>query len=143
MKADGRCHCGNIRFEAEIDPEAVGICHWADCQTLTGSAFRVIVQTYEDGFRLLCGDLKTYIKTGDSGRQRTQTFCPECGTPIYSGPVGDGAKVYSIRVGALRQRNELIPRLQMWHRSAQPWIGSLGGVPSMDGQPAPVVPKQT
>jgi hypothetical protein len=39
MKIDGRCHCGYITYEAEIDPEKVMICHCADCQTLSGSAF--------------------------------------------------------------------------------------------------------
>ena len=33
MKIDGGCHCGVITFEGEIDPEKVGICHCADCQT--------------------------------------------------------------------------------------------------------------
>jgi len=40
MKIDGRCHCGLITYEKEIDPEKVMICHGTDCQTLTGSAFR-------------------------------------------------------------------------------------------------------
>jgi|HubBroStandDraft_1064217.scaffolds.fasta_scaffold352152_1 hypothetical protein len=26
MKIDGRCHCGEITFEAEVDPAAAGIC---------------------------------------------------------------------------------------------------------------------
>ena len=32
MHIDGGCHCGNITYEADIDPEAVSICHCADCQ---------------------------------------------------------------------------------------------------------------
>jgi hypothetical protein len=27
MKIDGHCHCGRISFEAEVDPNAVTICH--------------------------------------------------------------------------------------------------------------------
>jgi hypothetical protein len=38
MKIDGRCHCGEITFEAEVDPDALNICHCTDCQTLSGSA---------------------------------------------------------------------------------------------------------
>ncbi len=40
MKIDGRCHCGYITYEAEIDPEKVMICHCSDCQTLSGSTDR-------------------------------------------------------------------------------------------------------
>ena len=43
MKITGACHCGAITIEGEADPEKVGICHCTDCQTGTGSAFRVSV----------------------------------------------------------------------------------------------------
>ena len=52
MKIDGRCHCGYVSYEAEIDPEKIVICHCADCQTLSGSAFRTVALTREDAFRL-------------------------------------------------------------------------------------------
>jgi len=38
MKIDGHCHCGQITFEAEVDPNSVMICHCTDCQRLSGSA---------------------------------------------------------------------------------------------------------
>lgn len=134
MRIDGRCHCGFISYEAEIDPETVMLCHCTDCQTLTGSAFRTFVLSREDGFTLRSGELKTYAKTSDSGARRLQTFCPECGSPIYSTSDGGGPKVYSIRVGTSRQRNELVPRGQIWCRSAQPWIDRLGSLPGTDTQ---------
>ena len=85
MKIDGSCHCGAIRYEAEIDPDAAGICHCTDCQMLTGSAFRVTVATGEDQFRLLSGQPKTYVKTtADSGAKRLQVFCGDCGSPLYA-----------------------------------------------------------
>ena len=43
MKVTGACHCGFITIEGEADPEKVNICHCTDCQTGTGSAFRVSV----------------------------------------------------------------------------------------------------
>ena len=46
MKIDGACHCGNITYSAEIDPENVGICHCTDCQTFRVPPFaRVFAQT--------------------------------------------------------------------------------------------------
>jgi len=135
MKIDGRCHCGYVTYEAEIDPEKVLICHCGDCQTLTGSTFRTVALTYEDAFKLLSGELKTYVKTGESGAKRQQSFCPECGTPIYSGTVGEGPKVRAIRVGTARQRDELVPKKQLWFRSAQRWVTGLDSVPKVEKQP--------
>ena len=53
MKIDGQCHCGYIRYEAEIDPEKVAICNCTDCQTLSGSAFRTVVPSNKGSFKLL------------------------------------------------------------------------------------------
>ena len=133
MKIDGGCHCGQITYEAEIDPEKVIICHCSDCQSLSGSAYRSVVFTVKDGFRLLTGELKTYIKMADSGNERTQTFCPNCGSPIYASSVGDGPKVYGLRVGSVRQRDELVPKAQYWRHSAQDWVGDLSGIKTVSG----------
>jgi hypothetical protein len=135
MKVDGGCHCGNIRYEAEVDPEAVVICHCTDCQTLSGSAFRTVVPTIEGTFRLLSGVPKLYVKTGESGNKREQTFCPECGTPIYSAPAGSGSKVVGLRVGTVRQRDLLIPRDQFWCRSSQEWLQRLPAMNRREKQP--------
>jgi hypothetical protein len=135
MNIDGNCHCGAIRYEAEVDPSTVVICHCTDCQMLSGSAFRTVVPTKAGTFRLLKGAPKVYVKTADSGNKREQTFCPDCGTPIYSGPVGDGAKVVSLRVGTIRQRHHLIPMDQYWFRSAQTWLSALSAVKTRETQP--------
>jgi len=125
MKIDGRCHCGAITYEAEIDPAKVVVCHCTDCQTLSGSAFRVSVPPEGNTFKLLSGRSKIYVKTAESGTRREQAFCPACGTPIYASAIG-GASPLSIRVGTVRQRNELFPKKQVWFRSAQHWLADLG-----------------
>lgn len=135
MKIDGGCHCGSIRFEAEVEPTHVVICHCTDCQTLTGSAFRTAVPTRPDTFRLLSGTPTLYVKTADSGRQRQQAFCPTCGTPIYSTSVGEGPKVHGLRVGTIRQRDQLVPKDQIWCRSAQPWLPSLPTMKTHEVEP--------
>jgi hypothetical protein len=135
MKIDGRCHCGYISYEAEIEPEKVVICHCTDCQTLSGSAFRTVALTRENAFRLLEGEPKIYVKTGEGGTKRVQSFCPECGTPIFSSTVGDGPKVYGVRVGTARQRDQLVPKIQLWCRSSQRWLADLGAARQMETQP--------
>lgn len=81
LKIDGACHCGNITFEAEVDPEKVLICH-----------------------------------------------CTDCGTPIYAGPVEGDSGMLGIRVGAIKQREQLTPRTQYYCVSAQHWVQDLSSV---------------
>lgn len=131
MKVDGQCHCGQIRFEAEIDPGTVRICHCTDCQALSGSAYRVNVQTSAAAFRLLSGHPTIYVKTAESGKKRAHAFCGKCGTPIYSAAPVD-TQTYGLRVGTLRQRGELRPSRQIWFRSAQPWVTELRNVQQVE-----------
>jgi hypothetical protein len=50
--------------------------------------------------------------------------------------MGDDPKVYSIRVGTIKQRDELVPRRQFWCRSAQDWLGDIGSFDKMERDPA-------
>lgn len=134
MKVDGQCHCGAITFEAEVDPERVYVCHCTDCQSISGSPFRWATNVPKGDFRLLSGSPKTYVKWAESGDENHQVFCPDCASPIYSTSNRDDWKSLNVRVGPLRQRAELQPKLQLWHRSAQDWIGALGQVESTDKQ---------
>ena len=134
MKIDGGCHCGYITYAATVDPEQIGICHCTDCQTLSGSAFRTGVLASKDGFRLLTGRPKIYVKIAQSGARRAQAFCPECGTHIYAA-AADDPQVFSIRTGTARQRNQLIRKIQIWCRSAQAWAMGISQLRRFDEQP--------
>jgi hypothetical protein len=136
MKIDGRCHCGYIAYEAEIDLANVMICHCSDCQTLSGSAFRTVAFSREATVKLLTGELKIYVKTSESGNKRPQSFCPECGTPVYSTTPGDDPKVHIIRAGTIRQRDELVPKTQLRFCSLQRWLANLDGITKLETQPA-------
>jgi len=105
MKVNGSCHCGQIAYEADVDPERVGVCNCTHCQVLTRSAFRVSVPAAAQTFRLLTGHPKIYIKTAESGNRRAHAFCPDCGTP---------------------------PARKIWCRSALPWSMDLTQVSRTD-----------
>ena len=132
MKIDGSCHCGYIRFEAEADPGKTTLCHCTDCQTSTGTAFRTNIPVPGNSFKMLSGEPTIYVKTtAESGNPRAQAFCPKCGSPIYSTTPGDGPKPsYMVRVGVLRQREQLVPKVQNWVRSARPWVTEIGAIRS-------------
>jgi hypothetical protein len=110
------------------------ICHCTDCQSFSGSAFRTIVRVTDGTFRLLSGEPTVYVKTAESGAKRAQGFCPRCGSPIYATAAGEGPKTYSVRLGTVRQRNQFVPKAQIWTRSRQPWVGDLASVRSVETQ---------
>lgn len=132
MKVTGRCHCGAIRYQAEVDPDKVTVCHCTDCQMLTGSAFRANVQAPRESF-VLSGEPRIYIKTAESGNRRAHAFCPSCGTPIYSAAISD-PPYYSLRVGCLEQRAQLKPARQIWCKSALDWAMDLRDVAGIERQ---------
>jgi hypothetical protein len=133
MKIDGCCHCGEITFEAEVDPAAVTICHCTDCQRLTGSAFRANIPAPAEHFKLLSGTPKSYVKTAESGNKRRHAFCGTCGTPVFACAV-ENPQSYSLRIGTITQRAALSPKRQVWQRSALHWVDALATLPSAEKQ---------
>jgi hypothetical protein len=133
MHITGGCHCGAIKYEADIDPATVALCHCTDCQTMSGSAFRSNVPAKREGFKLT-GTPKVYVKTAESGNKRAQAFCPECGTHVYATSV-ENQQVFGIRAGTCDQRSELRPVRQIWCQSAQPWAMNIDSVTKFPRQP--------
>ena len=134
MLVDGSCHCGQVSYRAEIDPQRVSLCNCTDCQMLTGSAFRVSVPAPSSDFHLLRGQLKTYVKTAESGAKRIHAFCVNCGTPVYARADVESPPSYSLRVGCLTQRAELPPKKRIWCKSALAWAQDISGLPAIERQ---------
>jgi hypothetical protein len=68
MHVDGACHCGEITFTAEVEPESLSLCHCTDCQAMSGTAFRANIACSVERFHLIQGEPKRYIKTAESGQ---------------------------------------------------------------------------
>jgi hypothetical protein len=133
MHIEGACHCGLVSFTAEIDPARVMACHCTDCQVLSGAPFRVAVPAPIESF-VLHGAPKRYVKVAASGARRVQVFCPECATPLFA-TAPENATQVMIRLGCVKQRAELAPKLQIWQRSALPWASQVCDLPGVPGQP--------
>lgn len=82
-KYSGSCHCGAVKFEADIDLEkGSGKCNCNYCTKTR--AWKVIVKP--DAFRLVAGEDAV---TGYSGKNPTAVryFCKTCG--VYTYELGD------------------------------------------------------
>lgn len=134
MHIDGGCHCGAVRYQADINPDRVVICHCTDCQIVSGSAFRTVVQAKAEDFNLLQGSPRIYIKTGESGNRRALAFCADCGSHVYATNAEPPHDLYGLRVGTIDQRAQLRPALQVWCQSKLDWLDNLPALASMDRQ---------
>jgi len=135
MNITGECHCGEITYEAELDPKKVFICHCTDCQSLSASAFRTIASTEGKKFRLTKGKPCEYVKVGESGNRRIQAFCSTCGSAIYATDVGENPKEYNIRAGTTHQHRELVPQFECWFKSSLPWLKENQATTKFEGNP--------
>jgi hypothetical protein len=133
-KLDGRCLCGAVTYSADAEPAFTAVCHCRTCQRQTGTSFSIIVGVPEAAFKLE-GDYGTFVTEGeDSGKEARRHFCPSCGSPICT--LSDGFPgVAIVKAGTLDDVSWLEPQIEVWGRSAQPWIAEAEGRPRLPRGP--------
>lgn len=116
----GGCACGSIRYQCASAPIAMLNCHCLDCQRSSGAPFAsgVVVKTASVE---ISGTPKTYSVRASSGLLATRSFCPDCGTPLFT--QGEAHPEFmSVRYPSLDDPSEFRPMLDIWTASAQSWV---------------------
>jgi hypothetical protein len=67
------------------------------------------------------GTPKTYSVRASSGGLATRSFCPECGTPLFTQSEAY-SQVTSIRFPSLDDTSDFKPMLDIYIASAQQWV---------------------
>jgi hypothetical protein len=133
-KLDGRCLCGAITYSSDAEPAFTAICHCRDCQRQSGAAFSIIVGIPKSELELT-GELSTYATIGeDHGRETQRQFCAACGSPIVSLSEGMPDLAF-IKAGTLDDTSWLAPQIEVWGKSAQPWVEQVEARPRLDRGP--------
>ena len=83
MKVEGGCHCGLVRFEAEVGEEPLEIldCNCSIC-SMTGYLHLIVPDTR---FRLIEGQGETTTYRFGTGKAR-HIFCAQCGIKSFYRP---------------------------------------------------------
>lgn len=136
MHLEGRCLCDDVTYAFDGEPALTALCHCADCQRQTGSASSLIVGVPVDGFNVVGESLRTLVTMGeDHGTPGRRQFCSTCGSPIVTrvGAIPDRAW---IKAGTLDDTSWLQPTVEIWCRSAQPWMPPVPGAARLDRDPS-------
>ncbi len=120
----GGCLCGQLRYEANAEPIFSAVCHCKTCQKQSGTAFRVVIAVPRPAVSIQ-GSPKIYTRTGDSGQQVVNRFCPDCGSTVVIEPAAlPGTTI--IPAGTLNDASWLKPTMEIYCDDAQSWV-QLGG----------------
>ncbi len=81
-KISGRCLCGAVRYEGDVEPIFMGNCHCTDCRKSSGSGHMALISVPETAIAIT-GEVKAYELKADSGAVMTHNFCPNCGSQMF------------------------------------------------------------
>lgn len=104
----GGCVCGKVRFEAEGEPDRVGICHCLDCRKFHGALFYAAA-IYPDTQVRMTGEAQLY-----EGRY----FCPNCGSRVFNRSGGE----VELNLGSLDDINVFQPSYELWTMRREGWL---------------------
>lgn len=128
IKVHGACHCGEVSYEAEVDPEKVIVCYCRDCQSMTGGTCHINAVVAAEDFQLLTGTPAEYVRLANSGTARTQAFCGACGTHLYARNA-DGTGAYGVRVPSMDRAADLAPKVLLFTQRRPDWMEHEAEIP--------------
>ncbi|HWF53917.1 MAG TPA: GFA family protein [Solirubrobacteraceae bacterium] len=119
---DGHCLCGNISYTCSEEPVTTFLCHCTDCQRGSGSAFSVVIGVDLDALTVTGDTLGSYTTVGEDTKQEVvRQFCTNCGSPLISLPEATPDMAF-IKGGTLNDHSWLEPEMELWARSAHPYV---------------------
>ncbi len=111
-----QCCCGKLRLEIDGDPTINVVCHCADCQRWSGSAFGWSMY-FEETSVHASGNKSEYLP----GNGQKRYFCPSCGSTLFwFSP--DFAGLIGVAVGSLFGERRPTPMASYSENSVCDWV---------------------
>lgn len=115
----GRCFCGSVRFRFRGPALARRACWCRDCQYLSSGNASINLIVAVEGSEI-AGELGVHESDADSGNRMRRSFCPRCGTPLFSASSAR-PQLMVVRAGALDDPELGRPDGFIWTGSAPSW----------------------
>ena len=133
MIRTGGCRCGNLRYSVNAEPAVVRLCWCRDCQYWALGSAAVNLVVAREAVRLE-GDATAWESFAESGRRMRRSFCPKCGTHIFS-QCHENTSHMVVRAGSLDDPDSVTPTAVIWTDSAPPWAYIDPNLHAFSGQP--------
>jgi hypothetical protein len=115
-KIQGGCLCGAIRYQSESKPQRMVASDCRHCQKHAGAAIAVSVGIPERTLRVRGLMPSVYEDIRPSGSVILRSFCPDCGTPLFTETDGEPTLIF-INAASLDDDSWVHP--QVIHKAAQ------------------------
>ena len=132
----GSCACGAVRYELTEEPIFQLICHCADCQKASGSAFAEVLIVAADRLSMLGDEPKFFAVKAESGRTMNRGFCATCGSPIMIRRP-DTPQVTFLQAGSLDDAKVFKPTAEVFTCRAHPAFSPVQGAARFEKGPPP------
>lgn len=119
-KFTGGCLCEAVRYECAMAPLGGGHCYCRDCRRSSGTAFcsHLVVPR---AAVTITGKVASFERAANSGNTITRSFCPTCGSPLYSTNSANADALF-IRVSSLDDPEVFRPQMIVFASRAPSWI---------------------
>jgi hypothetical protein len=124
-KYTARCACGAVKFEFNVDPTFIAVCHCLDCKKASGGEAATFFGVPEDDFNLISGKPKAFHYIAASGKGLDRNFCPECGARVFSTNLESFPGLVFVTLGSLDRPELITPKLEMFTKRRLKWAKPL------------------
>jgi hypothetical protein len=131
---EGKCLCGQVRFQLNAEPLTFYACHCTDCQRRSGGALLLSMWVHLESLEVLEGSPLLVSSIASDGRERKNRVCPACQVRLWSEPV-NRPKLAILRPSTLHQSKDFTPIAHQFVRSALPWFVFPEGVTRYETSP--------
>jgi hypothetical protein len=134
----GGCLCRSVRYRLNAQPMMARVCWCRLCQYLAAGSGTVNVCFLKEALTLE-GTVTDYRSVADSGNVMHRSFCPLCGTPVFSETEARPHLIF-VRAGTLDDPEIATPSATIWTSSAPSWACINQQLPRVAAQPPAVKP---
>ena len=115
----GGCACGAIRYEISSEPVFSNECQCRDCQQESGTGHQSHL-TFRRADVKLTGEGNGWDMVADSGKVKTRSFCPICGSPVYL-TFSAMPQFFSVRAASLDDPSRYRPQVLTYAARGYGW----------------------